>query len=222
MKKQVFITGASRGIGEAIAKQFKAAGYAVIAPPRSELDLASIDSVRAYLKKNKDLEIDILINNAGENKINTINNISVEDWQRTLTTNLTSAFLLIQAFTPSMIKNKWGRIVNISSVYSLLSRPGRAAYSASKSGLNGLTRAAALEYGEHGILVNAACPGFVATEMTRQNNTEAQIIELCAQTAVKRMANPEEIARFIYFLGSENNSFMTGQTLVIDGGFSCQ
>lgn len=222
MKRRVLITGAARGIGKSIAEQFSNAGFELVTPTRQELDLASTDSVQAYLRKNASLEIDVLVNNAGENKINSLQDMPLEDWQRILTVNLTSVFLLTQGFAPGMMKRRWGRIVNVSTIYSHLARPGRAAYSASKSGLNGLTRTAALEYGEQGVLVNAVCPGFVETELTRKNNSEEKIRELASQTALKRMAQPDEIARFTYFLGSELNTYITGQTLTIDGGFSIQ
>jgi 3-oxoacyl-[acyl-carrier protein] reductase len=222
MRKTVFITGASRGIGKAIGERFEREGYLIVAPGRAELDLSSVDSVKAYLSRNSGLQADVLINNAGENKVNSIDRISLDDWQRILTTNLTSAFLLTQAAAPHMVARKWGRVINISSIFSLLGRPGRAAYSASKSGLNGLTRAAALEYGPSNILVNAVCPGYVETDMTRQNNSAETLRALSAQTALGRLAAPEEIASLVFHLGSEQNTYLTGQTVVIDGGFSCQ
>ncbi|MGK5090077.1 SDR family NAD(P)-dependent oxidoreductase [Bdellovibrionota bacterium FG-2] len=226
MKKRVLITGASRGIGRAIAERFAkgegAEGVELITPARADLDLSNVDSVKAYIKSGAAGAIDVLVNVAGINKINSIDKITLEDWQETLTTNLTSVFVLTQALAPSMVAKKWGRIVNISSLYGVLSRPGRAAYSASKSGLNGFTRAAALEYGPYGVLVNSVCPGFVETELTRKNNTEAQLKELASQTALKRMAQPQEIAELVAFLCSEKNTYLTGQSLLIDGGFSCQ
>jgi 3-oxoacyl-[acyl-carrier protein] reductase len=119
-----------------------------------------------------------------------------------------------------MVQNKWGRIVNISSIYSIISRKGRAAYSASKAGLNGFTRTAALEYAGEGILVNSVCPGFVDTDLTRQNNTREQLAELTNHVPLRKLGSPDEIANFVYFLGSEQNQFITGQTIPIDGGFT--
>jgi 3-oxoacyl-[acyl-carrier protein] reductase len=194
----------------------------VIAPMREELDLVSHESVREYLRKNTTLEIDILVNNAAENVINRIPDISLKEWQRILTVNLTSAFLLIQALARHMTKRRWGRIVNVSSCYSFLSREGRAAYSASKGGLDSLTRTAALEYGPYNTLVNSVCPGFVLTDLTRRNNTRAQMAALAEQTALKRLATPREIAEVIDFLCSERNTYITGAMIVIDGGFSCR
>jgi len=189
MKKKIaFITGGSRGIGAAICQAYEAAGFSVVAPKRSELDLSSPESVGRYLATRKDWDIDVLVNNAGENKINSIESISLEDWQRTQTTNLTSAVLLIQAFSRHMAANRWGRIVNISSVYSAQARAGRVAYSASKAGLDAVTRTAAIELGASGILVTSVCPGFVDTELTAKNNSPEKIKELCALTALNRLA----------------------------------
>ena len=216
---RVLITGGSRGIGKAIAKCYSKAGHCVLTPSRNELDLNSIESILNYGKAGN-YEVDVLINNAGENIINSISDISINNWQQTLTVNLTAPFLLIQKISPYMVQNKWGRIVNISSIYSIISRKGRAAYSASKAGLNGFTRTAALEYAEEGILVNSVCPGFVDTDLTRQNNTQEQLAELTNHVPLRKLGSPDEIANFVYFLGSEQNQFITGQTIPIDGGFT--
>jgi len=218
--RTALITGASRGLGNAIAERFAAAGMRVVTPSREEMDLASADSIRAWLQRAP--EIDVLVNNAGENKINEIEAIALADWERILTTNLTAAFLLMQHYGPRLAARGWGRIVNISSCYGFLSRAGRGAYSASKGGLNAITRTAALEFGPHNVLVNAIAPGFVETEMTRRNNSPEQIAQLAAQTALGRLAQPAEIAELACFLASEQNSYITGQVVVIDGGFSCQ
>lgn len=218
--RTALVTGASRGIGEAVAARLTAAGFQVVAPRREELDLASADSIRAFLANAPD--VDVLVNNAGENKVAPIADLALADWQRILDTNLTAAFLLIQHFAPRMAARGWGRIVNVSSCYSFLSRAGRVAYSASKGALNQVTRTAALEYGPRNVLVNAVAPGFVETEMTRRNNNPEQIAHLASQTALGRLARPDEIAELVAFLASEQNSYITGQLVVIDGGFSCQ
>jgi 3-oxoacyl-[acyl-carrier protein] reductase len=218
--RSALVTGASRGIGRAVAERFTAAGFDVVAPSREELDLASPDSIAAYVKTAP--PVDILVNNAGENKVAPIADLDLADWQRILSTNVTAAFLLIQYFAPRMAERGWGRIVNVSSCYSFLSRAGRVAYSASKGALNSVTRTAALEFGTKNVLVNAVAPGFVQTEMTRRNNDAAQIAQLAAQTALGRLAQPDEIAELVFFLASEQNSYITGQLVVIDGGFSCQ
>ena len=218
--RTALVTGASRGIGQAIATRLAAAGMSVLTPSREELDLSSAESVRTFLANAP--EVDVLVNNAGENKVSPIADLDLADWQRILDTNVTSAFLLIQHFAPKMTARGWGRIVNISSCYSFLSRAGRVAYSASKGALNQLTRTAALEYGAKNVLVNAVAPGFVETEMTRRNNNPEQIAALASQTALGRLAQPGEIAELVAFLASDANTYITGQLVVIDGGFSCQ
>ncbi len=222
MSKRVFITGAARGIGESIAAQYRRAGYDVIAPIRAECDLASLDSVTEYLSRQGALDVDTVVNNAAENTIFPIEKLPFDAWQRMLMVNLTSPLLITKHAAPQMIARGGGRIVNISSVYSVLSRIGRAAYSASKAGLNALTRTAALEYANHNILVNSVCPGFVDTDLTRANNSAAQIESLCRQVPLGRLAQPEEIAELVFFLGSEQNTYITGQTILIDGGFTIQ
>lgn len=222
VKRNALVTGGSKGIGQAVVQRFEEDGIHVVAPARQELDLASHESVRDYLGENSKLEIDMLVNNAAENIINRMPDISLEEWQRILTVNLTSAFLLIQALATQMMKRRWGRIVNVSSCYSFRSREGRAAYSASKGGLDSVTRTAALEYGPHNILVNSVCPGFVLTDLTRRNNTTAEMANLAEQTALNRLAEPGEIADVIHFLCSERNTYITGQAVIIDGGFCCR
>lgn len=218
--KTVFITGSGRGIGRAIADLFIENQFHVMMPTRAELDLSKPESVADFFKKNPDLDCDILINNAGINPIHEISDFSDEEWIRVLNTNLVSVFQLTKNLTPGMRRKKWGRIVNVSSCYSILSRKGRSAYSASKAGLNGFTRATAVELAADNILVNSICPGFVATELTYQNNTEEQLKKLCADVPLGRLAAPREIAEFVYFLCSEKNTYITGQSLSIDGGFT--
>jgi NAD(P)-dependent dehydrogenase (short-subunit alcohol dehydrogenase family) len=222
-QRSVLVTGASRGIGLAIAERFRAGGFRVIAPTRSEMNLSSAESVKQYLEHDGGREeIDVLVNNAGENKIESIARLALADFERILTTNLTSALLLTQHYAPKMAARGWGRIVNISSCYSFLARPGRVAYSASKGALNAITRTAALEFGPENVLVNAVAPGFVETEMTKKNNPPSQIAQLASQTALGRLAQPEEIAELVFFLASAQNTYITGQVVVVDGGFSCQ
>ena len=221
--RRVLVTGGARGMGKAIAERYAAAGWTVVAPGRAQLDLASTASTTQWLAgPGKDLAVDALVNNAGENKINTLEKIALADWERILAINLTGAFLLTQALCPGMAARGFGRVVSISSVYGALARPGRAAYSASKAGLEGLTRTVALEYGPKGVLANAVAPGFIETEMTRRNNSPEVVEALVQQTAVRRLGTPAEIAALVFMLGSEENTYLTGQTVVIDGGFSCQ
>jgi len=220
-QKISLVTGAARGIGAAIAAELRRQGWIVLAPMRAELDLALPASVEAYLAKEAPV-VDALVNNAGENPIGPLAQVTPETWRRAQEINLNSPLRLIQHCAAGMRARGGGRIVNISSCYSLATRTGRAPYSASKAGLNSLTRSAALEYAADGILVNAVCPGFVETELTRRNNSPAQIAELLRGVPLGRLAQPEEIARFVAFLVSEQNTYLTGQVLPIDGGFLIQ
>jgi 3-oxoacyl-[acyl-carrier protein] reductase len=194
----------------------------VLAPVRAELELSDPASIARYIRDPEHVAIDALINNAGVNPILSIADLEQRAFEATLAVNVTAPLLLIKAVTPHMASRGWGRIVSVSSIYSLIGRNGRAAYSSSKAALNALTRAAAIEYGSSNILVNAALPGFVETDLTRANNTTAQIAELAAAVPLGRLADPAEIAPLVYFLGSEQNTYISGQTVVIDGGFTCK
>lgn len=222
MPLRVLVTGGARGLGAAIAAAFVADGHAVRTPTRAELDLADPASIRAWLATPAAAGIDVLVNNAGINDIAPLSELTLEHFERTLRVNLTAAMLLIQGLGGAMAKRGFGRIVNVSSVYAQRARPGRAPYSASKAALEALTRTAALELGPGGVLVNAVCPGFVETALTRQNNDPATIAALVARTALGRLAQPGEIAQLVLFLGSRRNSYLTGQAIVADGGFSIQ
>jgi 3-oxoacyl-[acyl-carrier protein] reductase len=215
------VTGAARGIGCSIANALRARGDTVLAPERAELDLASLESVQAWLRRPRPI-VDILVNNAGENPIGPLDGVALDTWQRALAVNLTAPMLLLQSLARDMRARRWGRVVNISSCYSLATRAGRAPYGAAKAGLNSLTRSAALEFASEGVLVNAVCPGFVETDLTRRNNTPEQIRALAAQVPLGRLAQPDEVARLVAFLTSSENTYLTGQTLVIDGGFLLQ
>jgi 3-oxoacyl-[acyl-carrier protein] reductase len=216
------VTGASRGIGRGVADLFREHGHEVVTPSRAELDLSDLDAVRAFATDKALGEIDILINNAGENKPLPLDQIQPEDLERILTVNVSAAFLLARYIGVTMAKRGWGRIVSISSVYSMVSRERRSMYSTSKSALNGMTRALAVELGPKNVLVNAVCPGFVDTDLTRQNNTPEEIAALCALVPLRRLASIPEIAGFIHYLASEANTYITGQSIPIDGGFLCQ
>ena len=218
--KRVLITGASRGIGQAIAACFASHHWQVFSPTRAQLDLAQLDSVKAFVQSGG-CDVDVLINNAGENIVMPFEKLSLPDWMHMQSVNLTAPFLLCQAATQTMLSNGWGRIVNVASCYSLVSRAGRAGYTASKSGLAGLTRAIAVEFAERGILANCVSPGFIETEMTQRNNTATQLDALRGQLPVKRLGTPAEIANLVYYLGSEQNTYSTGQNIAADGGFLC-
>ena len=218
--RRALVTGASRGIGKAIAARLQRGGAKVLTPPRQELELLSNASIDSYLAALPE-PVDILVNDAGINRLGSAVEASDGDIQDTLQINLVAPLRLVRGLAPGMMERRYGRIVNISSIWSVVSKPRRITYAASKSGLNGLTRTLAVELAPHNILVNAVAPGFVLTEMTRQNNTEADLEAICRTIPAERLARPEEIAEVVAFLCSEANSYLTGQTLLVDGGFTC-
>lgn len=216
--KKVLITGASRGIGCSIAGRLEKEGiYEILAPTRKELDLSNLDSITNYFKRNKD--IDILINNAGINILSEVDSIEENDLAEMLRVNLEAPFMLLKYSVPNMKKQKWGRVINISSIWGQSSKEKRSMYSATKFGLNGVTKSLARELGEYNILVNSICPGFVNTELTKKNISAEVASELKKDIPLARFAEPEEIAEFVAFLVSEKNSYITGQAIIIDGGF---
>ena len=164
------ITGGSRGIGKAIVARYQKAGFKVIFPTRAELNLLDSDSVDDFIARNKEEKIDVIINNAGVNDINLIEDVTDDELDKMFATNLISPIRLLRGFVGQMKQRKYGRIVNIGSVWAVVSKPGRAIYSATKNGLHGITNTLALELAPHNILVNTVCPGFVLTELTLKNN----------------------------------------------------
>jgi NAD(P)-dependent dehydrogenase (short-subunit alcohol dehydrogenase family) len=220
-KRKALVTGGARGIGAAIAQELSQRGFEVVTPLRADLDLSQTTSIEKFLKDSA-MDFDVLINNAGINVLKSVVELDGQTWNEMMQVNLSAPLRLIQAVTPHMRKNKWGRILNVSSIFSLVTKENRAAYSMTKSGLNALTRSAAVELGSHGILVNSLCPGYVDTELTRKNNSPAEIEKIEESIPLRRMAKTEELARVAAFLCSEENSYLTGQTVVVDGGFTCK
>ena len=221
MKGRVaLVTGASKGIGRAVAEVFRANGAIVLAPPRSELDLSSNKSIDKYLAGLRE-KVEILVNNAGINPLGSAEDFSDEDLASVLQVTLTGPMRLIRGLLPAMRAAGYGRIVNISSVWSLVSKPRRFAYSTAKAGVNGMTRAAAVECARYGVLVNAVAPGYVNTELTRKNNSESELRAIAGAIPLQRLAEPEEIAAVAAFLASSKNACITGQTIAADGGYTC-
>jgi len=214
------VTGASRGIGAAIVQRLTADGYNVLAPTRQEMDLESNASIDAYLSQIKD-RVDILVNDAGINRIALLSDIKDQDVDDTLQINLIAPLRIIREVAPHMEKKGFGRILNISSVWSVVSRMGRISYTMSKAALNGMTRSLAVELAPYNILVNAVAPGYVLTDLTRQNNSEAELETISKTIPLQRLAESHEIANVVAFLCSEQNTYLTGQTIVVDGGYTC-
>jgi NAD(P)-dependent dehydrogenase (short-subunit alcohol dehydrogenase family) len=219
--RTAFVTGGARGIGAAIARRLEDSGYRIIAPPRTALDLASPASIDAYLAAHGSQAVDVLVNNAGINTLRAIPEIDVKTWGEMFQVNLSAALRLTQAFAPGMAERGWGRILNVVSIFALVTRERRAAYSMTKAALAALTRTAAVEFGPRGVLVNALAPGYVDTELTRRNNPPDAIAAIEASIPLRRMAQASELAEVAAFLVSDANSYLTGQTVVVDGGFTC-
>jgi len=231
--RRALVTGGTRGIGAATVTALIEAGDEVIVAGRSPsaqvpqgcryltCDLADPKALREFSRIVEGLEISVLINNAGINKIGAISEYDVDDFDRIQHANVTAPFVLCKAAIPSMQRRQFGRIVNITSIFSVVSKPGRSAYSASKSGLLGLTRALALEVAADNILINCVAPGIVDTELTHSVLGDKGIAELRSLVPMGRLATSDEIAKYVRFLASEENTYMTGQNLVVDGGFTC-
>lgn len=217
---RALITGGSRGIGKATVEMFERHGYDVLAPSRAELDLSNPDSVEQFVGDHRGEPLDTIINNAGINDLTLIEEADDETIARMIEVDLISPIRLLRGFVPSLKSSQAGRVVNIGSIWAAVSKPGRGLYSAAKHGMHGITNALALELAEHGVLVNTVCPGFTATELTTQNNTPEQIAAIERDVPLGRMARPEEIAAAVYWLGSQENSYITGQKILVDGGFT--
>lgn len=217
---KVLITGGSRGIGKAIAEKFRSEGYEVITPTRQEMNLLEAESIDKYVQAHRNDGIDIIVNNAGINDVNEIQNITDDEIDRMIATNLVAPIKVIRGLVEGMKQKKYGRIVNIGSIWAVVSKGGRCVYSATKNGVHGVTNTLAVELAKDNILVNTVCPGFTLTELTEKNNTPEEIAAISAEIPMNRMAKPEEMAEVVYFLCSENNTYLTGQKITVDGGYS--
>lgn len=219
MIKTVLLTGGSRGIGLACKNQLKSEGYQIITPTRGELDLSDINSVKNYAKKNNKLNLYALINNAGINKPEWIEDISDNNIYETIQVNLISPIILVREFLPLLNGKNLSHIINITSMFGIIARGKQTAYVMSKFALNGATKSLALELAKYNILVNSVCPGFVDTDMTK-NNAKKKNSELANEIPLGRFARTSEIANLVSFLISEKNTYITGSNILIDGGYS--
>jgi len=234
-KKIVFITGVSRGIGLEIAKCFSNNGYFVLGTSRSDFDLAKVlssdeclhlqldvtdrNQVSACLDQLKEIDKvpNVLINNAGITKDQLFLRMKSEDWDDVIETNLTSVFNMSKLFIKSMVKERSGSIINISSVAGLMGNAGQVNYSASKAGLGGFTRALAKEVAARNITVNCIAPGFIKTDMT-DHFQDKDLENILNQIPANKMGNPQHIADLALFLASPKGNYITGQTISVDGG----
>lgn len=218
--RTALVTGGSRGIGRAVVECFERLGARVIAPSRAELDLRDAGAIEAYAAALS-VTPDVLVNNAGVNPLAAFPEIGDADLDEVLAVNLLAPLRLCRTLAPRMAAQGYGRIVNISSVWSLVAKPRRGAYSISKAGLNAMTRALAVEVASQGVLVNAVAAGFVATELTVRNNSPEDLEEVVRQIPAARLAQPSEVAELVAFLCSERNAYATGQVVACDGGYTC-
>ncbi len=217
-KRTVLLTGASRGIGKAIRGKLEEEGYLLITPSRGELDLSDEQSVSIYINKLRSQKIDILINNAGINQPQYLGELDKKNIEDTLRINLITPIYLANSVVGYMKKQKWGRIINVSSIFGIVARGKQVLYASSKHGINGMTRALALELAPFNILVNSVCPGFTLTDLTGRNSPRKNA-EIAGDIPLGRFAFAAEIAELVSFLVSEKNTYITGSVLPIDGGF---
>ena len=235
MSKIVLVTGASRGIGLEAAKHFSKEGYKVIGSSRGDLnlgeligdesaisvqlDLISKESIQNLFAdlKSEDLLPSVLVNNAGITKDQLFLRMKDEDWDDVIETNLNGLFRVTKAFIKPMVKNKFGRVINISSVSGLMGNSGQVNYSSSKSAMVGFSRSLAKELGSRNITSNVVAPGFIETDMTTFLNDDEKA-EVSKNIPMKRFGTVKDVARCIVFLASDEANYITGQTISVDGG----
>jgi len=235
MSKIVLVTGASRGIGLEAAKHFSKEGYKVIGSSRGDfnlgeligdesaisvqLDLMSKESIKNLFAdlKSEDLLPSVLVNNAGITKDQLFLRMKDEDWDDVIETNLNGLFRVTKAFIKPMVKNKFGRVINISSVAGLMGNSGQVNYSSSKSAMVGFSRSLAKELGSRNITSNVVAPGFIETDMTTFLNDDEKV-ELSKNIPMKRFGTVQDVAKCIVFLASDEANYITGQTISVDGG----
>ena len=235
LNNTVLITGASRGIGLSIAQSFSDEGFYVIGTSRSKFDLETalgtkdcshikldvtdrdtIKEVYEQLKNQNNLP-GTLINNAGITKDQLFLRMKDEDWDDVINTNLSSVFNITKAFIKSMVKQREGRVINISSVAGLMGNPGQVNYSSSKAAIGGFTKSLAKELASRNITVNSIAPGFISSDMT-DALTDDQKSEILSQIPIQKFGDPKNIAELAVFLASEKGQYITGQTISVDGG----
>ena len=217
---KILLTGSSGAIGSSIQERLKQDRHTIIAPSSAELDLSSTQSVANWLSDNSQEWFDGIILSAGINRPELLIQTDESELSKILEVNLRSNRRILAELLPGMAERKFGRIVAISSAYSIISRVGRSSYSISKAGLDALIRSAAVEYGPDNILANLVAPGFINTSLTLRNNTDDQLSKILERVPMTRLGEPGEVSSAVAFLISAENTFITGQRLNVDGGFS--
>ena len=226
------VTGGTRGIGRATAECLVEQGVSVLvtgtqaeaAVPAGcsyfAVNFESSAETAAFVSHLSAVQPAILVNNAGVTRPQAFSDIPLDEIERVHQVNLTAPIQLCQAVIPGMRERGWGRIVNVSSIWGVVSKAERATYSSTKGALNSMTRALAAEFSCDGILANSVAPGFIETDLLRSATTQADRQRLAEQVPQRRLGQPEEVGRFIAWLCSDDNSYISGQTLVIDGGYT--
>lgn len=240
--KTILITGATRGIGKQIAHDLEFLGAKLLLTGTKSKEIIELNekakleqSKRKYfhldildkksLKKfileiNRIETIDGLINNAGINRLNKIQDSKDNDWDEMIDVNLTAPYKLIKAVAKNMIREKYGRIVNIGSIFGKISKEKRSIYSATKFGIHGLTVGSSNDLAKHNILVNTLSPGFILTELTENNLSAKEINQLKNEIPLKKLGSTKDISKIVIFLMSDLNLYITGQNIIADGGYT--
>lgn len=234
----IVVTGSTRGIGKDIAERFWELGGNVVFTGTNKSEIESLNeecgdrkhychldfldesSVSAFISYVQSLpRVDVCINNAGINRIQHIYDLSLNDWEDVVTVNLKGPTILLKFVGDIMKKQNYGRLVNIASIFGVITREKRAIYSTTKSGLLGLTRTASVDLAPYNVLVNAVSPGFISTDLTRQILSEDEICELAGKIPMGRLGEPADVTSIVLFLASTMNTYITGQNIIVDGGY---
>jgi NAD(P)-dependent dehydrogenase (short-subunit alcohol dehydrogenase family) len=227
--KSVLVTGASRGIGKKIFDMMKRKGAYVFGTCTTgesneffQVDFTNKNSCERFYGKIRDMDFDICINNAGINIVKPFDEFTDEDYETLMSVNVKAPFKISQIVAKNMRQKGYGRIVNISSIYGVVSREHRLLYTMSKSCLIGMTKTLSLELAKHGVLVNAVSPGFTKTDLTQKVLGEKGICEVEGKVPMGRLGTTAEMANAVMFLCGDQNTYITGQNIVVDGGFLCE
>lgn len=237
----VVVTGGTRGIGKSMVDDFSSLGAEVWVTGTQVDEITELNALAQKEKSKKRYfcvdflnrentlsftkqlasasRIDVCVNNAGINRLNFVDDVVTQDWDDMVSVNLSAPFLITRTVVKKMKEQKYGRIINVASIFGHISKAKRSVYSATKFGLHGITVAVANEVSCHGILVNTVSPGFTHTELTHKNLSPLEIETLIQQIPAGRLAEPQEISQVVLFLASRLNTYVTGQNIIVDGGF---